>query len=79
MGSEITAVTRQSDQVTHDVSDGKQQFFDEVVFACHSNQTLQLLGELDDEKVILGGIPYQPNEVVLHTDTTGTEEKACLG
>jgi predicted NAD/FAD-binding protein len=71
LGSEITSVTREHDQVTLTFADGKQQFFDEVVFACHSDQALQLLGDAtDDEKNVLGNIPYQPNEVVLHTDTS---------
>lgn len=46
------------------------EIFDEVVFACHSDQALALLADADmDEKQLLGNIPYQDNEVVLHTDT----------
>jgi predicted NAD/FAD-binding protein len=76
LGSEITSVTREHDQVTLTFADGKQQFFDEVVFACHSDQALQLLGDAtDDEKSVLGNIPYQPNEVVLHTDTSLLPQK----
>ncbi|MFZ5723156.1 MAG: NAD(P)/FAD-dependent oxidoreductase [Pseudomonadota bacterium] len=45
--------------------------FDAVVFACHSDQALQILGAdaTPAEREILGAIPYQENEVVLHTDT----------
>ena len=43
--------------------------FDEVVLATHSDQALSLLADPSDrEHEILGSIPYQPNEVVVHTD-----------
>ena len=44
--------------------------FDEVVFACHSDQTLAILGEgaSADERRILGAVRYQPNVAWLHTD-----------
>ncbi|MEY8878133.1 MAG: NAD(P)/FAD-dependent oxidoreductase [Leptothrix sp. (in: b-proteobacteria)] len=44
--------------------------FDEVVFACHSDQTLRILGEgaSADERAVLGAIAYHPNHAVLHTD-----------
>ena len=45
--------------------------FDAVVFACHPDQALRLLGEgaLPDERAVLGAIRYHPNRAVLHTDT----------
>src|SRR5581483_3937549 len=43
--------------------------FDEVVLATHSDQSLALLRDASDrEHEILGAIPYQANEAVLHTD-----------
>ena len=47
--------------------------FDEVIFACHSDQALAMLDNQDIPqretiKHILGAIKYIPNEVVLHTD-----------
>lgn len=43
--------------------------FDAVIFACHSDQALALLGDPSaDEQRILGAIPYQKNHVVIHTD-----------
>src|SRR3954452_25071785 len=43
--------------------------FDEVVIATHSDQALRMLADpTADERQILGAIPYQANEVVLHTD-----------
>lgn len=44
--------------------------FDKVVFACHSDQALALLGDPSQaEQDILGALPYADNDVVLHTDT----------
>jgi predicted NAD/FAD-binding protein len=49
----------------------RDERFDAVVFACHSDQTLALLAEgaSDEERAVLGAIRYQPNLAVLHTDT----------
>ena len=44
--------------------------FDAVVFACHSDQALRLLGDpTPNERAVLSALPYQDNDVVLHTDT----------
>ena len=46
------------------------EHFDKVVFACHSDQALQILASPSEaERAILGALPYADNEVVLHTDT----------
>jgi len=43
--------------------------FDQVVFACHSDQALRILTNADrDERALLAAIRYQPNRAVLHTD-----------
>jgi predicted NAD/FAD-binding protein len=44
--------------------------FDDVVLACHSDQSLALLeGALPAERAVLGAVRYHPNRAVLHTDT----------
>jgi len=44
--------------------------YDTVFFACHSDQALALLADPGGvEREVLGAIPYQRNEAVLHTDT----------
>lgn len=50
----------------------KNEFdFDEVVFASHSNQTLQMIDSPQEiEKNILSSFTYQPNDTVLHTDAS---------
>jgi predicted NAD/FAD-binding protein len=54
------------------VTAGAIERFDAVVFACHSDQALALLGgeASADEREVLGAIRYQPNRAVLHTDTS---------
>ena len=48
---------------------GEAERFDEVVLATHSDQALALLEDASTrEREILGAIPYQHNEAVLHTD-----------
>lgn len=43
--------------------------FDEVVLACHADDALKLLADADDqERHVLGGVTYQSNDTVLHTD-----------
>ena len=50
-------------------TDEGTETFDHVVFACHSNQALDCLNDVNTlEKEILGAVPYSNNEVVLHTD-----------
>lgn len=62
----VRQVERFPDHVT---VDGER--FDEVVFACHSDQALEILKDPSPaERSVLGAIPYQANEVVLHTDTS---------
>ena len=48
---------------------GPVERFDQVVIAAHSDQALRLLADSTPlEREILGAIPYQENEAVLHTD-----------
>jgi len=43
--------------------------FDDVILACHSDQSLALLADASAaERALLGAIRYQPNRAVLHTD-----------
>ncbi len=49
---------------------GPVERFDQVIIAAHSDQALRLLADPTPlEREILGAIPYQENEAVLHTDT----------
>ncbi|MFM1910649.1 MAG: hypothetical protein RJB18_40 [Pseudomonadota bacterium] len=45
------------------------ELFDWVFFACHSDQALAILEDASNDEIeILGAIPYQNNQIVLHTD-----------
>ncbi len=70
-GNPVKGIRRQAGQgVILYMADGQQNRFDQVVLACHSDQALAMLADPSTaEKEILGDIPYQSNEVVLHTDT----------
>ncbi|NOH23573.1 NAD(P)/FAD-dependent oxidoreductase [Vibrio europaeus] len=48
---------------------GQTERFDQAVFACHSDQALQLLKDSSaTEQSVLSNLAYQANEVILHTD-----------
>ena len=52
-------------------TDDGTEMFDEVVLACHSDQSLALLVDATpEERAVLGAVRYQPNRTVLHTDAT---------
>lgn len=65
----VSRVVRDQDGVTLHSAAGQERF-DKVVFACHSDQALALLDQASQqEREILGALPYANNDVVLHTDT----------
>lgn len=64
----VYSIRRSHDQVVTESYAGIE-YFDHVVLACHSDQALALLSDANErEREILGAIPYQENDVVLHTD-----------
>ena len=66
----VQQIQRQPDGVQLTLHDGRQFRFDQVVLATHSDQALAMLADPSrEESQILGALPYQSNDVVLHTDT----------
>jgi predicted NAD/FAD-binding protein len=66
----VARVQRDAAGVTLHFADGAQQRFDQVVIATHSDQALAMLdAPSEEEREVLGALPYQSNDVVLHTDT----------
>ncbi len=69
LNARITGVRRREGAVELIMRDGRIETYDQVVFGCHSDQALALLRDATRaERDALGAIPYQMNEVVLHTD-----------
>ena len=64
----VQGIRRLADGVVIQSPEGEETF-DEVILACHSDQALRLLQDASArEQAILGAMPYQANEVWLHTD-----------
>ncbi len=70
LNTPVRKVLRSHDGVTVFTDAGVERF-DQIVLACHSDQALRLLGDAGDaERSILGDLPYQTNDTVLHTDAS---------
>ncbi|WP_097461259.1 NAD(P)/FAD-dependent oxidoreductase [Mangrovitalea sediminis] len=68
LNAPVEAVLRHPKEVEIRTPLGSHRF-DQIVMACHSDQALALLKDATPaETEILGAIPYQMNDVVLHTD-----------
>ncbi len=53
--------------------------FDEVIFASHSDDSLAMLSDpTPAERQVLGAIRYQPNDVVLHSDTSVMPQRRAV-
>jgi predicted NAD/FAD-binding protein len=69
LSTPVTEVARHPDHVTVSARGHEPERFDAVVIATHSDQALALLADPSErERELLGAIPYQRNEAVLHTD-----------
>lgn len=68
IGCPVHCIASIGDRVQIDSAAGTE-IFDHVVLACHADQALAMLGDATPtERRILGSMPFQDNEVVLHTD-----------
>ena len=75
LNTPVTSVTRNGGKVQLTSKRGEQEY-DQIIFACHSDQALAMLSDATTtEQDILGAIPYKMNEVVLHTDSTILPER----
>src|SRR3954470_18939814 len=71
LSTPVQAIERHDDHVLVTPRGGEAERFDEVILATHSDQALRMLADPSErEHELLGAIPYQPNEAVLHTDVT---------
>ena len=69
LSTPVRRIERFDDRVELTPAGGEPERFDEVVLAVHSDQALRMLADPSAaEAEVLGAIPYQPNETVLHSD-----------
>jgi predicted NAD/FAD-binding protein len=67
----VTQVRRLNDGVLISARDTPTERYDHVFFACHADEALRVLADPSPrEREILGALPFQRNEAVLHTDTS---------
>ncbi len=71
LGEGVAAVRRGASDVEVVLGDGRRERFDRVILACHADQALALMADADPaERALLGEFAYQPNEAVVHTDSS---------
>lgn len=69
LNSPVKEVSRNGDAVTISFPDGTSQHFDEVILACHADQSLRMLSKPQiEETSLLSSFPYEDNLVTLHSD-----------
>ncbi|WP_339733462.1 FAD-dependent oxidoreductase [uncultured Gimesia sp.] len=68
----ISSVTRHADYVEVTPLNSVSERFDHLIFACHSDQALRILGAGANsvERELLSAFPYEANVAQLHTDTS---------
>ena len=70
LGCPVRELTRRAGYVWVRAGAAPVERFDAAFVACHSDEALALLADADaTERAVLGALPYQVNEAVLHTDT----------
>lgn len=69
LNAHINKVYRRGGKVILEHHHGHQEEYDQVVMACHADQSLSLLADpSSEEKRLLSAFPYQRNRAILHTD-----------
>ena len=70
--SPVVSVRRHADYVEVCPQGSQAERFDHVIFACHSDQALRMLGAdaTPHERELLSAFPYERNVAQLHTDTS---------
>jgi predicted NAD/FAD-binding protein len=69
LGAPVRRIERLPGAVRIEAEGCESEEFDQVVIASHSDQALAMLADpTEAEREVLGAIPYQRNEAVLHTD-----------
>lgn len=75
LNSKIKNIVRYKSYVVIEDNKSKEKF-DYVFFACHSDEALEILKKpTADEVKILRALPYQKNDIILHTDSSIMPQK----
>jgi uncharacterized protein len=76
LSTPIASVMRSGGKAHATTAKGDTHVFDQVIFACHSDQALAILKDADpDERDLLGAVRYSPNTAVLHRDASAMPER----
>ncbi|MDH3315285.1 MAG: FAD-dependent oxidoreductase [Gammaproteobacteria bacterium] len=76
LSTPVAGVRRERGGVAIRLESGDVEHFDEAIMACHADQSLRMVEDADGlEHDVLVRFPYQPNQVVLHTDTRVLPER----
>jgi len=71
LGTPVEGVRRGQNDVRIKAPGSDWEIFDEVIFAAHSDDSLAMLADPSGaEQNALGAVNYQPNNIVLHSDTS---------
>ena len=71
LSTPVSSVRKVGTGVEITAGDRAPERFDEVVFACHSDQALAMLADPTDKQLtVLSDLKYRPNHVVWHTDVS---------
>ena len=71
LNSPVKSVKHMREEVEVTLSDETSSKYDEVILACHADQSMKLLRDSNDEGYeILESFPYEKNKVTLHSDET---------
>ncbi len=71
LNAPVRRIERHADGALIEADGCESERYDQVVVATHSDQALAMLADPSAaERQLLGAIPYQPNEAVLHTDAS---------
>ena len=71
LNTPVESIRRVAQGVMVKARGSQAERYDHVFLACHSDEALRMLADPSrEEREILGALPYQRNEALLHTDTS---------
>ncbi len=75
----VQSLTRNGSQNTVHLAGQPDAQFDQVIFACHSDQALRLLAQPTlQEQAALSAIRFQDNQMILHRDTNQMPQRKAV-